>query len=38
MPGAQQPVLGPAARQKRPPSRLQFNLTDKGIDFLATAR
>src|SRR6185503_17662111 len=34
MPGAQQPVLGPGGMAKEAAQQVQFNLTDKGIDFL----
>src|ERR1041384_6124535 len=34
MPGAQQPVLGPGGVAKEAAQQVQFNLTDKGIDFL----
>jgi len=34
MPGAQQPVLGPGGMAKEAAQQVQFNLTDRGIDFL----
>src|SRR5574342_507514 len=34
MPGAQQPVLGPGDMAKEAAQQVQFNLTEKGIDFL----
>src|SRR5436853_13441 len=34
MPGAQQPVFGPGGMAKEAAQQVQFNLTDKGIDFL----
>src|SRR6267378_393309 len=34
MPGAQQPVLGPGGIAQEAAQQVQFNLTDKGIDFL----
>src|ERR671931_157078 len=34
MAGAQQPVLGPGGMAKEAAQQVQFNLTDKGIDFL----
>src|SRR5438876_2435005 len=34
MPGAQQPVLGPGGMANEAAQQVQFNLTDKGIDFL----
>jgi Ca-activated chloride channel family protein len=34
LPGTQQPVLGPGGMAKEAAQQVQFNLTDKGIDFL----
>src|SRR3989454_9379687 len=34
MPSAQQPLFGPGGIAKEAAQQVQFNLTDKGIDFL----